>query len=61
VGGPSSVSNAGVRVEGLCEVDTRAVNELLELGHFANLLEGKDLILLVTIDGQTSRVVATVF
>jgi len=28
-------------------------NELLELGHLANLLVGEDLILLVTLYGQT--------
>ena len=61
MGSPASVSNASMRIEGLGQVDTRLSNELLQLGHLANLLEGKDFIFLVSVDGQTCRVVPAVF
>ncbi|KAI1547229.1 GlmS Glucosamine 6-phosphate synthetase contains amidotransferase and phosphosugar isomerase domain [Pyrenophora tritici-repentis] len=61
VGGPSRVGNAGVRVEDLVEVEVLLINKLLERSDLANLLDGVDLVLLVTIDGETGRVVATVF
>ena len=51
VSSPTGVGNTGVRVEDLIEIDVGLVNELLELGHLANLLVGKDLILLVAVDG----------
>ena len=60
VGGPSGVFNAAVRVEALLKVDLLGADELLELGDLANLLEGKDLVLLVAIDGNTGGVVAAV-
>jgi hypothetical protein len=60
VGGPASVCNAGMGVKDLRHVDARLVNELSELDHLAHLLEGKYLILLVSVDGQTSRVIASV-
>jgi hypothetical protein len=60
VGGPSGVSNTGVRVEDLVEVEVLLVDELLEGGDLANLLDSVDLVLLVTVDGKTGRVVATV-
>jgi hypothetical protein len=60
VGSPAGVCNAGVRVEDLLKIDVGLVDELLELGDLANLLEGKNLLLLVAIDGQTGRIVATV-
>ena len=58
--GPPRVCDAAVRVEGLGQVDIGLVNELLELGHLANLLERKDLLLLVAVDGETGRVVPAV-
>lgn len=58
---PTSVSNASMRVKDLGHVDTRLVNELSQLGHLANLLEGEDLILLVAVHGQAGGVVTTVF
>ena len=61
VGSPAGVSNASVRVKDLCHVGLALLNELLELGDLANLLESKDLILLVPVDRETSRVVATIF
>jgi hypothetical protein len=61
VGSPSSVSNTGVRVEDLVEVEVLLLNKLLQGSHLADLLDSEDLILLVTVDGETSRVVATVF
>lgn len=61
VGGPSRVSNSGVVIEDLCEVWLLLLDQLLELGDLANLFEGEDLPLLVAIDGQACRVVASVF
>lgn len=61
VSGPPSVCNAGVRVKDLLHVDVALLDELAEFGHLANLLESKHLVLLVAIDGHTSRVIATVF
>lgn len=49
--GPASVSNARMGLEHLVEVDIGLGDELLELGYFADLFEGKDLILLVTVNG----------
>lgn len=45
----------------LVKVDVGLVDELPQLGHLADLLEGKDFIFLVAVDGQTSRVVSSVF
>lgn len=59
--GPASVSNSSVRIESLGEVWLRLGNELLQFGDLANLLEGKDLILLVTVDSKTGGVITTVF
>ena len=50
--GPTSVGNAGMRVEDLCQVHSRLGDELLELCNFSDLLEGVDLVLLVAIDRQ---------
>lgn len=61
MGGPSSVCNTSVRVKGLCHVDTGAGNQFTELDHLAHLFERKDLILLVTVDCETGRVVPSVF
>ena len=60
VGGPSRVCNASVRIEDLSQVGLLLLDELLQLGNLAHLLEGHDLILPVTIYGQTGRVIATV-
>lgn len=60
VGGPAGVCNAGVGVEDLGHIQVGLVNKLPQLGNLADLLEGKDLILLVAIDGKAGRVVATV-
>jgi len=60
VGGPSSVGNADVRVEDLGLIHAGLGDELLQRGDLADLLDGKDLILLVAVDGQTGRVVAAV-
>jgi hypothetical protein len=42
-----------MRIKDLVHVDAGVGNELLQLGHLANLLEGEDFIFLVTINGQT--------
>lgn len=60
VGRPSCVGNAGVRVKDLVEVEVLLVNQLLQRGDLADLLDSVDLVLLVAIDGETGRVVTTV-
>lgn len=60
MGGPASVSDAAVGIEGLFKVEVLAVDKLLQLRNLAHLLEGKHLVLLVAIDGKTGRVVAAV-
>jgi hypothetical protein len=47
------VRNTGVRVEDLVEVKLLLVEELLQRGDLADLLDGVDLVLLVAIDGET--------
>jgi hypothetical protein len=37
------------------------IDKLPQFGDFANLFEGKHLVLLVPINGKASRVIATVF
>ena len=61
VGGPSGVCNTGVRVEDLGQVGLLLLDQSLELDNLADLLEGKDLVLLVTVYSQAGRVIATVF
>ena len=61
VGGPSGVCNASVRVKDLSEVWFALLNQLLQLGDLADLLEEKHLSGLVAIDTYSRRVVATVF
>lgn len=51
VGSPSRVGNAGMRVEDLGEIWLLLLDELLELGDLADLLEGENCVLLVTVDG----------
>lgn len=53
VGGPSGVCNTGVRVKDLGQVEVLLLDELLQRGDLADLLDGEDLILLVTVNGQT--------
>jgi len=54
VGSPTSVGNTAVCIKDLCEVGLLLLNELLQLGDLANLLESKDLVSLVSVDSQTS-------
>ncbi|KAG9527140.1 isomerising glucosamine-fructose-6-phosphate aminotransferase, partial [Aureobasidium melanogenum] len=54
VGGPTSVSNTGVCIKDLCEVGLLVLDELLQLGDLADLLESVHLISLVSVDRQTS-------
>ena len=60
VRGPAGVCDADVRVEEYLDVGLLLFYYLLELGDLADLLEGKHLVLLVAIDGQTGGVVATI-
>lgn len=59
--GPAGVGNTSMRVEGLGQINIGIVDQLLQFGNLANLLEGEDLILLVTVNGKPGRVVTTVF
>ena len=61
MGGPAGVCNAGVGAEDLVHVHFGLCDELSELDHLAHLFERIDLIASVSVDGQTSRVVATIF
>jgi hypothetical protein len=61
VGCPSGVCNTAVGIEDLGKIWLLILNQFLQLGHLANLLECKDLLLLVAIYGEASGVVATVF
>jgi hypothetical protein len=60
VGSPAGVGNACVGIEDLVHIHARLRDELLEGSDLANLLDGEDLILLVTVHGESSRVVSTV-
>ena len=61
MGGPSGVGDTGMRVKDLVETEVLLLNELLQRGDLADLLDCVDLILLVAVDGETRRVVAAVF
>ena len=61
VGGPASVGNASMGVEGLSQIRLGLFNELLKLSYLSHLLKCEDLILLIAINSQTRRVIATVF
>jgi hypothetical protein len=54
VGGPASVGNTAVCVKDLVEIGLLLLDELLQLGDLADLLESKHFISLVSVDGQTS-------
>jgi hypothetical protein len=60
VSSPSRVRNSRVGVKDLGQVWLGLVDERLKLGDLADLFESKHLILLVTVNCQTSRVVASV-
>jgi hypothetical protein len=55
------MSNSGVRVKNLAHIKGSLVDKLLQLGHLAHLLEGENLLLLVTINSETGRVISAVF
>jgi len=54
------VCNAGVRVEDLGQVKVLLIDQLLQRGDLADLLDGKDLVLLVAINGEPGGVVTAV-
>lgn len=60
VGGPAGVCDTSVRVEDLGKIGLGLLNQLLQLDHLANLLVSKHLILLVSVDSETGRVISTV-
>ena len=57
---PASVCDTSMRIKGFGQVDTGFGDKLLELCNLAHLLEGKDLILLITIDCKTGGVITSV-
>ena len=59
--GPSGVCNAGMVVKDLGEVRLLSLDQLLELRNLADLLEREHLFLVVAVDGETCRIVASVF
>ena len=59
--GPAGMRNSNVGVEDLGKIRLPLFDQLLELCNLADFLESEDFILLVSIDGQTGRVIATVF
>lgn len=61
MGGPASVCDTAMGIENLGFVDTRGLDELLELSDLADLLESKNLLFLVTVYGETGGVVAAIF
>jgi len=58
---PTSVCNTSVGLKGLLEVDIGRVNQASKLDNLTDLLEGDNLALLVSVDGKTCRVIATIF
>lgn len=54
VGGPAGVGNAAVCVKDLCEIGLLLLDEFLQLGDLADLLEREHFISLVSVDRQTS-------
>ena len=54
MGSPAGVGNTAVCVKDLCEIGLLLLDELLQLGNLADLLESKHLISLVSVDRQTS-------
>ena len=54
VGSPASVGNTAVCIKDLCEIGLLLLDELLQLGDLADLLESEHLISLVSVDRQTS-------
>ena len=61
VSSPPGVCDARMRVEHLGQVWLGLRNELLELGDLADLLESENLIVLITVDAQTCRIIASIF
>lgn len=61
VGGPTGVGNSRVRIERFLQVHTGLADKFLELGNLADFFEGEDLILLVAVNGEPSRVITAVF
>lgn len=61
VGSPAGVCDTSVRIEDLGQIGLGLLNQLLELDHLANLLVSKHLVLLVSVDSESGRVIATVF
>ena len=53
---PSGMSNAGMRVKDFGQVWLLLLDKLFQLGNFANLLEGKHFVLLVSVDGKACRI-----
>ena len=61
MGSPAGVCDTSVRIEDLGQIRLGLLNQLLQLDHLADLLVSKHLVLLISVDGETGRVIATVF
>lgn len=55
------MSNASVRLKGLCQIRFALLDELLQFGNLPNFFECTDFILLVAVNGKACRVIASVF
>ena len=53
---PSGMSDSSMGVKGFGQVGLLFVDKLFQLGDFADLLESKHLILFVTVNGKTCRI-----
>ena len=58
---PTCVCNSSMRVKDFSHVWVALGDELLELGNLANLFESKDFVFLVAVDGETCRIISSVF
>ena len=61
VGSPSRVSDSSVRNKRSIKINAALLDQLLQLDNLANLLESVDLVLLITVNGNTGGIIATVF
>lgn len=58
---PTGVGNTSMRLKRRSHIRLRARNELLQLHNLADFFEGTDFVLLVAINSQSCRVIASVF
>lgn len=58
---PASMGNAGMTVEDLVHVRLNLLDELIELRDLADFFESEDFILLVSFNGESCGVIASIF